>query len=497
MNERHETATLGVSRWRLESGLTELGVAGALLMEIAWFTPWFRYFNAKGQNLGELKVLLYLLVLAYGALMIDRALRARRSRPVVRAAALLVLLLAEMAAMLVIFHPDYTGLALTELAARAFGSFAGILEVIPAELVILLSASFVFRRGILAARHDVLAPEMLHFRFRLGIVILAGFGLIFRSAESRFMLEALPAYFAAGLLAVAISRVDRAPAHAGGSTGPMGVIWLGVIVTIIAVTVGLAQAASRLLQSPLAASAAAILTQGLLQVFRLVVILVSPVVVGLSIAIAWVLRTAADALGGMKGLAGVAEALRSLALPIARSNPEPSGWLQSHAREIATVGTSLILALLALTAIRGGRRRDTRAEFLAPDEAEIVPGSWLAGKRGGAAGPKRVRGRRSLRSLEQVLAATSIRRIYGRVLHKAKSRGRGRTPSETPLEFLPVLVELFPGHRAEVTRITHAYLDVQYGGQPDEDAGVVEVRKAWASIQSGMGRSLRLPGTGG
>jgi hypothetical protein len=59
------------------------------------------------------------------------------------------------------------------------------------------------------------------------------------------------------------------------------------------------------------------------------------------------------------------------------------------------------------------------------------------------------------------------------------------------------LVELFPGHRAEVTRITHAYLDVQYGGQPDEDAGVAEVRKAWASIQSGLVADLGLPGTGG
>jgi len=497
MNDRRHKPSLGASRWRLESGLTELGIAGALLMEIACFTPWFRYFNAKGQSLGELRVLLYFLVLASVVLMVDRGLRAQRSRPVVRVGALLLLLLAEMAAMLVVFHPDYAGLALTELAVRAFRSFAGVLELIPAELVILLGAIFVFRRGILASRHDVLAPEMLHFRFRLGIVILAGYGLIFRGAESRFMLEALPAYFGAGLLAVAISRVDRAPAHAGGSTGPMGVIWLVVIVTIIFVTLGLAQSASRLVQSPVAASAAATLGQALVQVFRVVIIIVSPVVVGLSIVMAWVLRTAADALGGMKGLAGVSEALRSLALPMARSNPEPSGWLQSHAREIATVGTSLIVALLALTAIRGGRRREARAEFLAPDEAEIVPGSWLAGKRGGAAGPKRVRGRRSLRSLEQVLAATSIRRIYGRVLHKAKSRGRGRTPSETPLEFLPVLVELFPGHRAEVTRITHAYLDVQYGGQPDEDAGVAEVRKAWASIQSGLVANLGLPGTGG
>jgi len=497
MNNLREKPTPGASRWRLEPGLTELGIAGVVLMEIAWFTPWFRYFSPKGQDLGELKVLMYFFVLAFVVWMVDRALRAQRSRPVVRVGALLLLLLAEMAAMLFVFHPDYAGLALTELAVRAFRSFAGVLELIPAELVILLSAIFVFRRGILAARHDVLAPEMLHFRSRLGIVILAGFGLIFRGAESRFMLEALPAYFGAGLLAVAISRVDRAPAHAGGSSGPMSVIWLAVIITIIFVTVGLAQAASRFVQSPLAASAAATLTQALLQVFRVVIIIVSPIVVGLSIVMAWVLRAAADALGGLKGLAGVGEALRSLALPIAQSNLEPSGWLQSHAREIATVGTSLIVALLALTAIRGGRRRDARAEFPFPDEAEVLPWSGLTSKRGETAGPRHVRGRRSLGSLEQVLAATSIRRIYGRVLHQAKSKGGGRTPSETPLEFLPILVELFPGHRAEVTRITHAYLDVQYGGQPDEDAGVAEVRKAWASIQSGMGANLRLPGTGG
>ena len=109
MNNLREKPTLGASRWRLESGLTELGIAGVVLMEIAWFTPWFRYFNPKGQDLGELKVLMYFFVLAFVAMMVDRGLHAQRSGRVVRVGALLLLLLAEMAAMLVVFHPHYAG----------------------------------------------------------------------------------------------------------------------------------------------------------------------------------------------------------------------------------------------------------------------------------------------------------------------------------------------------------------------------------------------------
>jgi len=75
----------------------------------------------------------------------------------------------------------------------------------------------------------------------------------------------------------------------------------------------------------------------------------------------------------------------------------------------------------------------------------------------------------------------------------AKSRGRDRSPAETPLEFLSILHDLFPCHRDEVDVITRAYLEVHYGGQLDEDAGLAEVRQAWAALQSGGVLGFRMP----
>ncbi len=482
----------------LETLLTELGIAGGLLMEVSWFTPWFRYFNARGKSMGELAVLGCLVSAAWLAMMADRALRAGHASRLMRAFLLLLLLIAQAGALMLLFQPEYPGLGWREFLSQMLGSLGGVLELIPAELVIILSAMFVFRRGVVAAGQDVPAPEKLHFRFRLGIVILAAFGLIFRDVEGRLMLEALPAYFFAGLLALAVSRVDRTPSHVGGKASPAGLAWVGAMLVIILATVGLAQGLSALLQSRIAVEIVTILTSALLGALRVIVILISPVIRAVSLFLGWVIRAAAGALGGMQGLAGILSGIESLTRTVSQGQGEPSVWLQEHARELAAAGTGLIVALLALTAIRGGRKRDAREEGAAVEEVELIPWEQEDTDRGrgllAALGRRR---RPSLDVLEQMLAAASIRRIYGRLLRRAKSLGRARSPAETPLEYLTVLREVFPYHKEEVETITRAYLEVQYGGRPDEDAGIVEVRRAWAALQPGGGPRIAPPGSVG
>jgi hypothetical protein len=482
----------------LETILTELGIAGALLMEVAWFTPWFRYFNTRGKTMGEYAVLACFISAAWLAMMADRVLRAGHASRLMRAALLLLFLIAQAVVLMLLFQPEYPGLSWRDFLSQMLGSLAGVLEVIPAELVIILSALLVFRRGIVAAGEDVLAPEKLHFRFRLGIVILAAFGLIFRDVEGGLMLEALPAYFFAGLLALGVSRVDRVPSRVGGEAGPAGLAWVAAMLLIILATVGLAQGLSTLLQSRIAAEIVTILTSALLEGLRIVVILISPVIQVVSLFLGWVIRAAAGALGGMEGLSGILSGIESLARTLSQGQTEPSMWLQEHARDLAAAGTGLIVALLALTAIRGGRKRNAREGGDVVEEVELIP--WeqevASGGRGLLAAISRRR-KPSLDVLEQMLAAASIRRIYGRLLRRASSLGRARSPAETPLEYLSVLRSLFPYHQEEVETITRAYLEVQYGGRPDEDAGIVEVRHAWAALQPGAGPRITQRGTAG
>jgi hypothetical protein len=482
----HEIAMRPIARRRLEWFMTELGVAGALLMEVAWVTPWFRYFNQRARVLGQSSVLAAFLMSALLAMTADRVLKGRNASGSVRALVLLALLSVEVTVLMLVFHPDYPGLSWQAFVARALASLWTVLDVIPAELVIILSALYIFRRGIHASIHEVLAPEKLHFRFRLGILILAAFGLVFRAAEGQLMLEVLPVFFGTGLLALVVSRVDRAPPHAGSEQDPMRMAWVGAMFLIILITLGLSQGVSSLLRSSIAEAVVGVLATALLELLRIVVILIGPLIQLSGVVLGWFLRATAGVLGGTEGLIGVAHGMQSLAQSISAQQVGPPTWLQIHAREIAAAVTVMILALLTLVAIRGGNRAQSHGAGQALEESEsLAPGGSDEARSQGAHDRPNRRGKPSLAGLERFLAATSIRRIYGRLLRIAKARGRVRSPSQTPLEFLPDLQALFPSRRQEVDIITHAYLEVQYGGRLDEEAGIAEVRRAWAVLQNG------------
>jgi hypothetical protein len=479
---------------RLRSTLTEVGVLGTLVMELAWFTPWFRYFNATGSSMGEQGVLAWFGAAAALAALTDRGLRASRVSRLLRSLTLLALLAVQTVALLVVFHPVYPGLSWADFMSAIAGSMGNILQVIPAELVVILSALLVFRQGIVAAEQDVLAPERLHFRFRLGIIILAAYGLIFRDAEGRFMLEALPAFFLAGLVALAVSRVDRAPSHAGEDEGLGRIAWLAVILAIIGITVGLGRGLAGILQSRLAAEISGAVASAFLGALRVLVILISPAIQALGTFLGWLITLAAGALGWPQGLASIQGTIQSLGRAVSPSQSGPPSWVQEHAREIAAAGTGLVVGLLALAAIRGGSRKDVGDGHGAAEEVEMIP--LGTDDPDGARGSMRQvwrRMRAPLDALQRMLAAASVRRIYGRLLRVAKARGRSRAPAETPMEFLAVLRELFPHHQEEVEVITRAYAEVQYGGRSDQDAGIAEVRRAWADLSPRAGSRPRLP----
>jgi hypothetical protein len=479
----------------LQAALSGLGVVGAVVMELAWFTPWFRYFNLSGKNMGEPRVLAWFALAAVLAALAGRGLRAGRTSRLLRSASLLVLLAIETVVLLLVFHPTYPGLSLRDFLSAIAASMGSVLQVIPAELVIILSALFVFRQGIVAAERDVLAPERLHFRFRLGIVILAAFGLVFREVEGRLMLEALPVYFFAGLAALAASRIDRAPMHARDGEGLGRFAWLAVMLGIISITIGLGLGLSRILQSRLAAEVVGALASVFLEALRVIVILISPAIQALTAFLGWLITLAARALGGSQGLAAMLGGMQSLGQAVSLSEGGPPSWIQVHAREIAAVGTGLLVGLLALAAIRGGRRKSSGAQDKSVEEIEMIPrGEGARTEDRGALTGGRRRGRVPMEALEQMLAASSVRRIYGRLLRMAHAHGRSRSPAETPLEFLDALRGLFPNHQDEVEVITRAYIEVGYGGRSDEDAGIDEVRRAWAAMQPSPGPRVRPPG---
>ncbi len=87
------------------------------------------------------------------------------------------------------------------------------------------------------------------------------------------------------------------------------------------------------------------------------------------------------------------------------------------------------------------------------------------------------------RSPGQLFAAARIRRIYRQLMALSQKHGAGRLPSQTPLEFLPRLEELFPAGQEDLSLITSAYVKVRYGEYPETLSEVGDVQRAWDRIR--------------
>jgi hypothetical protein len=86
--------------------------------------------------------------------------------------------------------------------------------------------------------------------------------------------------------------------------------------------------------------------------------------------------------------------------------------------------------------------------------------------------------------LNRWYTAASIRRIYAQMVATAGRRGYPRADSETPLEFLPTLVNAWPDLEVDMGAVTDAYVRVHYGELPETIAELEAIRAAWKRIQS-------------
>jgi len=84
---------------------------------------------------------------------------------------------------------------------------------------------------------------------------------------------------------------------------------------------------------------------------------------------------------------------------------------------------------------------------------------------------------------DQIRAAARIRRIYGEFMELCEAVGHARAISQTPQEFLPAAVSLFPQSQGEISLITDSYQRVRYGEFPETQREVRTVELAWKGIQ--------------
>jgi hypothetical protein len=82
----------------------------------------------------------------------------------------------------------------------------------------------------------------------------------------------------------------------------------------------------------------------------------------------------------------------------------------------------------------------------------------------------------------QLLAAISVENIYANLSRLARRKGFARLPSQGPDHYLPTLMQAFPGHEAELTTITNAYMRVRYAERPITQEELEHLRAAYTTI---------------
>jgi hypothetical protein len=90
-----------------------------------------------------------------------------------------------------------------------------------------------------------------------------------------------------------------------------------------------------------------------------------------------------------------------------------------------------------------------------------------------------------------VIEPGTLRSLYRALLDKAAQVGVPRQPWQTPLEYMEVLGQTFPGAKKALTTITQWYVAARYGPRAVPQAAIEDTRNAWGELQPLIGERRR------
>ena len=347
----------------------------------------------------------------------------------------------------------------------------------PGGLVLLCVALYISWRGMTLAQHR-LSLTAVGRSLRLGIIAWLGLYLI-GVPVSRAPVEWLFAFFALGLLAIGLARVEELQEEPGAVRSPFAASWLLVLAGAAVGAVGVGLALSALFLSSLLAGVARALApvggvvQGIVYaVLSLIGVVLSPLL---------------DLL--VRALEPMAQQLAAMPTPVVASTPVAPGAPNPIGAALQVLLWPLaaglgFLALVALIAL-GVRRRPARGEDVRAYEA-TWEAEWKAGA--GPGGPTRQRLRDRLGAAVAVVLGASrslatVRQIYAALLRWAAQRGLPRAEAETPFEYQRRLAEAWPALASEMAALTAAYVRAHYGERAPAPGEVEALRKKWKRIE--------------
>ena len=462
----------------------EVAILALIVMDLSWIVPWFRSFTPATHANSSARAFLILGSILLSAHLLARWMNYAYLRMDYRRVALVMVFIFSFIFGLRILLYGHESMPLWELINRPLRAFTDWSGLIPTEFLILLFVFLVCRRGISLAQASI-GPLLVKRSFQLGILMFVAFVFLNTLATGETPGFLLYLFTFAGLIAMAASRIHVLSRLRGGGQSPFDRRWfLGIFLSTLLVVALAAWIAG------FASFRLVFLERifGLIfQVFAfLMTILITPLIYLLFLLVSRI-QIPSDA---VLGLLSALEQLRTTLMQLAERfafRLNFLGWL-SNLKPILWWSVAIVLALLVVASLT---RWWIKEQAKNPDERQsLLDGGDLLRLLGrslrngllqiGQGLAELVR----LRYGQRLLAAARIRRIYAELMDLSEALNAPRAEAQTPLEFLPTLMGLFPESEIELNTITQAYLRVRYGELPETRAEVMEVETAWNRISA-------------
>jgi hypothetical protein len=484
--ERRTSGWQALGDYLFQSIWRELIVVFVLIMEISWLIPWMRVMSSSAAKLSTWINLVIFLAWGLLAMFTNRVLDRRTAgagflRQIRQLAIMLVGLF--LFTNLFIYSDGWIGPGM--MVKDILDVIVRVNVRMPESFFLLPFLLFIWRRGSLQSVSDGTDSFGIGKRFRLGVLSFVGFGLIFPGGQLLFLLEIIPIYFTAGILAGLLSHSNVLSHSSSAYTLQYGPGWVGSVLIILLGAVFTGIVTGWLMRNQLVRIAASKLDSLFLSAVEGLLFLFRPVIQGA----AFLVEKLFGFLGSIsKGdfFTGLAEMVSGFVIELDRSPVRfeftPETWIGFLFVLV------VVIVLLALRRVRVGRKdlnkpdRDPGEDVFSPDLLQERLDKLVELAQNGLARLRRVR-------LDGGwFAKTVIRRSYLNLLSLGARHGRQRSDSETPREYQKILEQLFPESISEVAEITSAYQHVRYGELHEHEYMVRDVRLALERVRLEAGK---------
>lgn len=466
--------------WRWEF----LGVAYAV-MEVCWITPFFLILSRAGERLAPAAAATaltgLLLAFFYLARLAERwAWEPAKARGLMLGALLLAILLSWRAFL----HPTVALLDWTWIRAAGADLITGQAG---GHWLVMAVVVFLWWRGLALSRREFVFSAVA-LAFRTGVLLLVVGTVLLAVATGRQVNGLIYLFFFAGLLAVALTRLEEVGLVRGELGRRFDVFWLLLLVATVALVLGIGGLFT------VAASAA-----GIAALRSLWAPVGDTLIWAVLTLISLLLRPFEPLLQRLVNLLSqfwLSLLDQDLALAPAQFEPlvdqvesaRSELMLQAAATATRLVCGAALLAIMLLAGLWALKQQRRRLQEVAEEHSELDTG--LLGTLQGlvASGRQWLRrtgelvGRFGLSS--DLLAAVSVRALYANMTRLARQRGYPRHRAATPYDYLPDLLAAFPQATDEARAITDAYVGVHYGELPTTRDELARLRAAYERLKS-------------